>query len=192
MKRFISPTAWGFFLLAAPLNGGAQTRPLVVEFSAQEQSFSVATDEYRAIWAAEGERIVIAMERATGLQFERGPIQAIVFEGVSESGYRAIPMRLRASYPHATKQATLVHELGHRLISEFDPSDFDSHPTLFLFLYDVWVALWGREFADAQVAVEGQRRGLYDYEGAWKTALALSAPDRAARFKEFKLRQRKP
>ena len=45
------------------------------------------------------------------------PIRAIVYEGISNSGYKRIPMRMRASYPPDTKRATLVHELAHRLIS---------------------------------------------------------------------------
>jgi hypothetical protein len=50
VNRFISLAAWGFvLLLTAPVNGGAQTRPLVIAFSAQEKSFLVATDEYRAM-----------------------------------------------------------------------------------------------------------------------------------------------
>ena len=41
-------------------------------------------------------------------------------------------------------------------------------------MYDVWVDLWGQPFADGQVKVEGLRKGIVDYEGAWKRA-ALSA-----------------
>ncbi len=168
----------------AVADNGQITRPLVIDFSPESESFAAATEEYRAIWTAEGERIVMAMERATGLRFERGPIRAIVYEGVSYSGYGSAPMRLRASYPYATKQATLAHELGHRLIG--NPRKTDDHPILFLFLYDVWVELWGKEFADEQVAVESKRRGLYDYEGAWRRALSIPAEERAARFKSLR------
>jgi hypothetical protein len=94
-------------------------------------------------------------------------------------------MQLRASYPRATKQATLVHELAHRLISELVPKSFETHPVIFLFVYDVWVELWGQPFADEQVVVESGRRGLYDYETAWKDALALTPEERAARFEQF-------
>jgi len=51
------------------------------------------------------------------------------------------------------------------------PQDVEGHPITFLFLYDVWVDLWGREFADAQVKVERARRGVY--EAAWQEVLAL-------------------
>lgn len=160
--------------------------PLIIEFSPQSKSFTAATEEYRAIWLAEGQRIVMAMERATGLRFESGPIRALVYEGVSFSGYGSAPIRLRASYPRAVKQATLVHELGHRLIGDIARGNTDSHPILFLFLYDVWVELWGKEFADEQVLVESKRRGLYDYEGAWRKALSIPAADRAVRSKSLR------
>ena len=132
----------------------------VIEFTAEKPEFDAAAEEYRAIWAAEGARIVSAMERITGLPWESTAIKAVVFEGISSSGYGDIPMRLRASYPSDTKRATLVHELGHRIFSHFRlPSDVENHAVLFLFVYDLWVELWGRDFADAQVKVELQRGG---------------------------------
>jgi len=154
-------------------------------FEAQSPEFSDAANEYREIWKADGDRIVRSLERATGLQVETGPIHVIVYEGVSRSGYRDIPMNMRASYPLDTKRGTLVHELSHRLIGDLVPKRFEDHPIIFLFLYDVWVELWGESFADAQVAVESRRRGIYDYEAAWKTALALGPEGRAARWREF-------
>jgi hypothetical protein len=98
------------------------------------------------------------------------------------SGYRDItPMRMRASYPPDTKKATLIHELGHRLQSGFFRRDEEEHGPLFLWLYDTWVQLYGREFADAQVEIEKRRRG--PYPKAWDDALALSAAERAARWR---------
>jgi hypothetical protein len=94
-------------------------------------------------------------------------------------------MRLRASYPADTKKATLVHELGHRLQTGVARrSGTDEHETLFLWLYDVWVDLWGREFADAQVLVERARRG--PYPAAWDAALALDSAGRAARWRSLR------
>ena len=111
----------------------------------------------RGIWAAEASRIVTAMERATGLRFEPGPIRAVIYEGPSFSGFGERPMQLRASYLPATKRATLVHELGHRLMGELVPADVDHHSIIFLFVYDVWVELWGQPFADEQVTMERAR-----------------------------------
>ena len=100
-------------------------------------------------------------------------------------------MQLRASYPAATKRATLVHELGHRLASDVRVP-FDHHEAIFLFVYDVWVDLWGQAFADEQVVVESARKGLVDYEGIWKKALAQSAAERARRFQEIVKQYGKP
>ena len=50
---------------------------------------------------------------------------------------------------------------------------------------DVWVGLYGREFADAEVVVESARKGYYDYEGAWRDVLALTESERLARWEEF-------
>jgi hypothetical protein len=46
----------------------------------------------------------------------------------------------------------------------------------------VWVKLFGREFADAQVAVEKQRGRMYP--AAWDFALSFTADQRAAKWKE--------
>ena len=168
--------------LAAP----PQTSPRVpvVKFTASADQFRAATDEYAAIWSKEGDRIVAALERATGLRFEDGPIEVTVYEGVSYSGGSGRPMLLRASYPEPTKRGTLVHELAHRLASGV-PFKGDHHELIFLFLYDVWVDLWGQPFADEQVKVESRRKGIVDYDAIWKKTLALSAAERAGRFQQI-------
>ena len=58
----------------------------------------------------------------------------------------------------------------------------DDHKYLFLWIYDVWVKLYGREFADGQVAVEKQRGRMYP--AAWDFALSFSPESRAARWKD--------
>ena len=127
-----------------------------------------------------------AMERITGLSFASPPyadtaITAVVFESASQSGFREQPMKLRASYPPDTKKATLLHELGHRLqVGIAGPND-DEHAVLFLWLYDLWVALYGQQFADAQVLVERARRG--PYPAAWDSALSLNAAERRTKWK---------
>jgi hypothetical protein len=178
-------------LLARSAYASAQapSKPLQLNFTGSTTSpdgFRAATDEYRDIWAKEGARIVAAMERATGLRFEDGPIDVIVYEGPSFSGQRrgGRPMQLRASYPSDTKRATLVHELGHRLAADV-PFRGEHHELIFLFVYDVWVDLWGQPFADEQVKVESRRKGLVDYEGIWKETLALSAAERAQRLQQI-------
>ena len=184
----MTPRAGLLFALASCMAfpfAGAAAYP-EIDFQPESARFTSATEEYREIWRSEGGRISAALEEATGLEMESGPIRAIVYDGISNSGYKQrVPMRMRASYPPETKRATLVHELSHRLISNFIGRNEDDHPVIFLFVYDVWVKLWGQEFADEQVKVEGRRTGHYDYAGAWRDALALGADGRAQRWQAF-------
>jgi hypothetical protein len=90
-------------------------------------------------------------------------------------------MELRASYPSDTKRATLIHELGHRVMAGLYRRDEEEHGALFLWLYDVWVALYGKAFADEQVIVERRRGG--PYPKAWDEAMHLSATERAAQWR---------
>jgi hypothetical protein len=153
-------------------------------FTPQDQTFAEAAEAYRRLWVDEGSKIIEAMERGTGLTYLEKHVNAVIFEGTSSSGSGTRPMYLRASYPSDVKQAVLVHEHGHRLIAQLfvRPPDPDEHRVLYLFLYDVWTSLWGKDFADRQVAIESDRRGLYDYETAWKWALSLDKDQRASRF----------
>src|SRR5687767_16007522 len=124
-------------MLSSSLVAQKRAAPLQLNFTASAESFDAAATEYREIWASEGQRIVATMERATGLRFETGPIGAVIYEGPSFSGFGERPMQLRASYSPATKRATLVHELGHRLIGDRVPRNIDHHSVIFLFVYDV-------------------------------------------------------
>ena len=160
----------------------AQSKGLRIVFRPDSEQFSDAAHQYESIWANEGSRITAAMEAASGLKFEDREVEAIVLEVSSSSGYKEIPMQLRASYPMDTKKATLIHELGHRLQSDLFHQGEDDHKYLFLWVYDVWVKLYGREFADAQVAVEKQRGRMYP--AAWDFALSFTADQRAAKWTE--------
>jgi hypothetical protein len=159
-----------------------------LEFVPESETFAAAVGEYERIWAADAARIVRTMQDVSGLTFTDSAITAVVFEGVSSSGFRETPMRLRASYPLDTKRATLIHELGHRLQSPLFRRQDEEHGPLFLWLYDVWVRLYGQEFADAQVAVERRRRG--PYPRAWDEAMALSPTERAERWRAIVANQR--
>jgi hypothetical protein len=160
-----------------------------ITFVAQSDSFASAAREYQELWAAEGARIVAAMERVSGLRFVSPvyadtAITALVLERASNSGYRDTPMQMRASYPASTKRATLVHELGHRLQGGLFRRDEEEHGPLFLWVYDVWVDLYGLPFANAEVAVE-RRRGPR-YVAAWDAAMALSSEERQARWRTLR------
>ena len=178
-------TLSALLVLSSPLLAQAPASSLKVNFTASAEAFGAATEEYRDIWAQEGSRIVAAMERATGLHFEPGPIEVSVYEGTSYSGEKGgRPMLLRASYQAETKRGTLVHELAHRLAADV-PFKGDHHELIFLFVYDVWVDLWGQEFADGQVKIEGLRKGIVDYDSIWKRTLALPSAERARRLREI-------
>jgi hypothetical protein len=155
---------------------------LRIAFQADSDQYVEAARQYETIWANDGARITAAMEAASGLKFEDREVRAMILEAASSSGYKETPMQLRASYPPDTKKATLIHELGHRLQSDLFRKGEDDHKYLFLWIYDVWVKLYGREFADAQVAVEKQRGRMYP--AAWDFALSFTAEQRAAKWRE--------
>lgn len=159
-----------------------------ITFTAPD-SLESAADEYRRIWAAEGARMVAAMERMAGLRFVNEHyadtnIRANVIERASNSGYRDSPMTMRASYAADTKRATLMHELGHRLMSGLFRRDEEEHDFLFLWLYDAWSLLYGSAFADAQVAIE--KRRAQRYVDAWNSALASDSAGRARRWRDIR------
>lgn len=157
-------------------------------FVAETPADSAAAEDYRRIWAANEQRVVAAMQRYSGRSFitpeyADTAITVRVLEASANSGYRERPMRMRTSYPDATKFSTLVHELGHRLQTDLFAKDEEEHKSLFLWLYDVWVELEGKAWADQQVAIE-RKRGQR-YVNAWDNALALTPQERAERWNAF-------
>lgn len=185
--------------LAAVVFAGAQdsSQRVVITFAAQQKSatFEAAAVEYRRIWAAEGNHIIEGLERITGLTFPEKSLTVEIYEGPSFSGLGKDPMRLRASYTPDNKKGALVHELGHRMNAQIGkrPSDPDEHRLLFLYLYDLYVDLYGKDFADRQVAFSRSLKGLYNYDAAWNWALAMTRDQRRARFAEVvKIRVKVP
>jgi len=164
----------------------AQGRRVTITFSPEEKTpaFNAAVDEYLAIWSVEGSRIIDGMEKISTLRFPEKSVKVQIYEGPSFSGRGGAPMRLRASYQPEEKKGTLVHELGHRMNAQLRvrPQDLDEHRLLFLYLYDLYVDLYGKEFADKEVAFGKTLKGLYDYEGAWNWAMAMSREERLAKF----------
>jgi len=158
-------------------------KALHLSFTPVADSFAAAAREYDSLWSSDGARMTHELEAAARLSFgEIGDttIRVMVFEGVSNSGYHDKPMFLRASYPLATKKATLMHELGHRLESDLFRASENDHPFLFLWLYTAWTHAYGADFAREQVVVEKRRGGVYP--AAWDSALALTPAGRAARW----------
>lgn len=199
MSRSFGPGLASALVMAVGCVGGqsavmAPNSPVRIQFVAEGDSFAAAAREYERLWATDGARIVQAMERVSDLtfisaRFADTAIAARVLERASSSGYRDTPMQMRASYPPDTRRATLIHELGHRLQAGLFRREEEEHGPLFLWIYDVWVDLYGRDFADAQVMVERRRGG--PYPAAWDAAMGLSKAERAARWKAL-LTERTP
>ncbi|HEV2866849.1 MAG TPA: hypothetical protein VGX37_10050, partial [Allosphingosinicella sp.] len=137
--RLLAPALAALLCAAAP----------PMRFDPAAPAFGAAADEYRRLWDEEGARIVAAMEAVTGIAFPDTPIDAIVSDTAPMTAYDGRSMRLRGRYSPAYKRATLVHELGHRLAFTLPrTAELDDHRILYLFLYDVWTELYGRDFAD--------------------------------------------
>lgn len=157
-------------------------------FTPESEDFLNSTKTYQSIWEREGKKIIDEFKNVTGLDFKNEEINVIVYEGVSSSGNDNEPMRLRASYEDDIKLGTLIHELGHRLLIPLKNriEELDEHRTLFTFLYDVWLNLYGVEFADKLVHEESKRKGLYDYESAWNWAKIKTKEERLSLLEEVK------
>jgi len=201
MNRFILTV----LVSAASVLCLAQGTQITLTFASQNknQAFDTATDEYRRIWAAEGGRIIEAMERISTLRFPEKRVHVGIYEGTSFAGLRMNkdgipvgtngPVRMRASYPGDVKKGTLIHELGHRMNVQLRkrPKDIDDHRLLFLYLYDLYEDLYGKEYADAQVAFGRTLKGLYDYDAAWNWVLAMSRQERLSKFTDVVKANRK-
>lgn len=149
-------------------------------FTPVAPSFASAADEYRRVWDREGPAMAAALERAAGLRFPPEPVEILVSEGRPMTSFDGRTIRLRASYSPAYKKATLVHELGHRLALALPRgAGLDDHRLLYLFLYDAWTDLYGRDFADRMVAIE--RRIGPAYDSTWRWALAMTRGERQDR-----------
>jgi hypothetical protein len=158
-----------------------QAGELRLSFRSIEPRFDQATQAYRDIWDRDGARILETLNRIAGETAFDESIDVLVFEGVSESGRRGGPMRLRASYPEAVKRATLVHELLHRYVDRLDgvaACYTEVHDLMSLMLIDAWSDLWGDPFVFEQAAVESKRSERY--RASWARALALSKVERQA------------
>ncbi len=153
---------------------------ILLDFIPSSAAHGYATRMYEEIWNEHGERIIAALEARSCMPFAEAQVSAVVADAVSHSGGRNHPMRLRASYPRAMKQSTLVHELGHRHLWQLVErmNYLDGHRTLYLILDRVWADVWGEEFAEAQIRSESSWRAEYDYAAAWRWVRELAPAER--------------
>lgn len=192
-RSAILPKLGGAVLVAALLCARAAPA-LEVEFVAQSPADWWDTKTYNAIWAKDGERIAAALEAVTCLPFAEPRVGAVVAEDVSHSGGPAHPMLLRASYTRSMKQATLVHELGHRHLWRLSErlDGVDGHMTLYLVLDEVWERVWGEQFAKERIAEESGWQASYDYSHAWSWSRSLPRAERVRLWNELLVRNGYP
>ncbi len=174
-------------VLTASLLVAASANAVEVEFIAFSAADQRDARTYRSIWEESGERIVAAFEAVTCLPFAESNVPAVVAERVSNSGGPEHAMQLRASYVRAVKQATLVHELGHRALWQLTKrlEDVDGHMTLYLVLDRVWAYVWGEKFAQERIRDESGWRASYDYGAAWRWARSLGREERVRLWNEL-------
>jgi len=150
-----------------------------------KEDVSQAVTEYQLIWNKEGLKFIEAIEKTSDLKFVESFINAIVLEW--PSNFR--PLCFRASDNLETKKATLIHELCHRLISgnriniKGKMDSLESHKDVDLILYDIWIYLFGEEFAKRHVELECQYRPFY--KQAWDWTMTMTAEERKVKFKEL-------
>ena len=151
---------------------------LDLKFAPAEPMYAEAAAEYQEIWAAEGSRIVAALEERACAEFPVHSVAVTVVEAPSFSGRSGVPMRLRASYPEPVKRGMLVHELGHWLIERqaLEDPERSVHQALNLLLIQVWEDLWGPDFVRSQIATES--RLTESYRSDWEWALSLDHQQR--------------
>lgn len=145
--------------------------------------FMEAADEYKKIWDEDGDKITETIERISGSVFRADLYNAIILDNKPSSSY---PIILRSSYPFEQKKSTLIHELCHKVIKlndEMKASSLENHKILNLILYDIWVELYGKEFADDAVTRERVWEGVYPE--AWDHALAFTKEQRQEEYQKF-------
>jgi len=147
-----------------------------------------AAKEYIQIWGKDGNKIVETIEKASGQKFKFKTIRAIIYEGTCHS----YPLRLRASLVENDKKAAIVHEIVHINLSD-QTHDLlkkkkiqNPHQFTNLILYDIWLDLYGKDFADEQVERESKfTNKFYNYKSSWDWAMGFNKEERAKKFKEL-------
>lgn len=147
-----------------------------------------AAKEYIQIWEKDGKKIVETIEKVAGQKFKFKIIRVIVYEGTCHS----YPLRLRASLAENDKKAAIIHEIIHINLSDQTNELLkkkkvqDPHQFTNLILYDIWLDLYGKSFADEQVERESKfTNKFYNYKFSWDWALSLNKEERAKKFREL-------
>ncbi len=167
---------------------------LDLQFHAESDlaDLSGAIAEYQGIWESDGCRIMAALRKFSGLEFEEDFINVLV---CNQRKSQSHPLLLGADLDLDGKRCTLMHELGHRIMYKkrnlnhvHDVKDsFETHVHLNLFLYDAWAEVYGKEFADKSVAMEKRIVPVDDrvYGPAWDKVLPMSLSDRQSEIRKI-------
>lgn len=185
--------AFAAAILLIPTFPPVQVPQVKLSFVADSEQYAQVAKQNQTTWNTEGQGMMQAMEEVSGLKFEPIDIQVIIRAGPSVTGSRNGPMRLNVRYP---LRMTLLHELGHRLNGQITnpkkergglEAALEEHKFLYLYLYDVWVKLYGKSFADSSVTAERKWKdlGLYFIDSAWEWALSMNQQQRASKLKEL-------
>lgn len=153
------------------------------------RNYSKIVAEYEKLWKKEGEKVVKAIEKISSMKFQETEINAIVYYGSLPS--RSRPLCLMVDNSKERRLSTLIHELGHRIISGNirrkiikKKISLDAHKLLDLILYDVWTDLYGQKFANDAVEME-KKIPRREYREAWEWALSFTKEERAEKFREI-------
>lgn len=158
------------------------------------QNTLFACMRYERFWQTREDEIKVAFHKHTGLAFQQDEITVIAHDDISYSGSETKPMRLNSDLEEDWRcGAELMHELGHRLLggNGLDEDDVpelnaSSHSLLFLFLYDVWQDIIGKEAADKKVSLENRTE---EYQKVWGWALGKTYQERQTLLKQVIDRQ---
>lgn len=156
--------------------------------------YEIAAKEYSEIWAKQGKRIIETIEKISGLNFREKVINAVTFGGHSYSA----PLQLQSKISVENKKGSLVHELCHRLllgnnISIKLPKDrykyfIEVHKPVMLILYDIWIELFGEDYAKKQIEYEiseWDEEGTSPYKIVWDWALKMTKEQRQKEFRKY-------
>ncbi len=157
--------------------------------------FEKASREYAKLWEEEGTSIQKTIENISGLKFKEKIINALIFDNVSYS----VPLQLTANITLERKRGALVHELCHRLAvgnnmevergKTYNSWILAIHKHIDLILYDVWIKLYGENFAKREIKYEiglWNSKGISPYKIAWDFALSMTKEKRQKEFKKYK------
>lgn len=156
-----------------------------------DENLIKAAGEYQEVWNKESEKILNSIYKVAGLKPKSRVINSLICAYTNSYAY---PLVLRDSYPKDIKTGTLIHELMHRLIKIADNSHYkknplEQHKDLYLVLYDIWVDLYGEEFAEENRLAESDRKPYYKEAFDW--ALSMSVEERKEMFRKYLVKVKK-